>query len=80
MLVSKPTLKAFDLVVFTGKPSNSLMFLKKMKPNSILVINGAGHNPLIITETADIDKAVEGALLLKGFNGGQDCAGYMMPF
>jgi predicted nucleotidyltransferase len=64
-----------DLVVFTGKPSNGSVLLKEMKNNSILTINGAGHNPVIVSETADIDKAVEGTLMLKGFNGGQDCAG-----
>jgi aldehyde dehydrogenase (NAD+) len=68
-------IKSADLVVFTGKPSSGPTFLKKMKKNSILAINGAGHNPLIVTDTANIDKAVEGALMLKGFNGGQDCAG-----
>lgn len=71
----KQYIQQADLVVFTGKPSNASIFLKEMKTNSILAINGAGHNPLVITETADIDKAVEGALMLKGFNGGQDCAG-----
>jgi len=64
-----------NLVVFTGNPSNAEKFLASMKENSFLVVNGAGHNPVVVTETADLDLAIEGALLVKGFNGGQDCAG-----
>lgn len=64
-----------DMVIFTGKPSNADKLLQEMKEESLLVINGSGHNPVVITNSADIDKAVEDAVLLKGFNGGQDCAG-----
>lgn len=64
-----------SLIVFTGNPSHAETFVKEMKKNSLLVINGAGHNPLVITESADINKAVEDAVMVKGFNGGQDCAG-----
>lgn len=64
-----------SLVVFTGKPSNAEKFLKLMKQDSILIINGAGHNPVVVTENADVDKAVMGSTILKGFNSGQDCAG-----
>lgn len=71
----KRYIKEADLVVFTGKPANCSVFLKEMKNDSILAINGAGHNPVIVSDTANIDHAVEGALMLKGFNGGQDCAG-----
>ena len=68
-------IQSADLVTFTGKPSNSDKLLQDMKSESLLVINGSGHNPLVVTDTADIDRAVEAALVLKGFNGGQDCAG-----
>lgn len=64
-----------NLVVFTGKPSNADALVNEMKPGAVLVVNGSGHNPVVVTETADLDQAVEGTLLLKGFNGGQDCAG-----
>ncbi|MCW8452586.1 aldehyde dehydrogenase family protein [Legionella quinlivanii] len=64
-----------NLVIFTGKPSNAEKFLKLMKQDSLLVINGAGHNPVVVTETANIEEAVKGTTLLKGFNSGQDCAG-----
>jgi acyl-CoA reductase-like NAD-dependent aldehyde dehydrogenase len=68
-------MKEASLVVFTGKPANAENLIKEMKNNSILVVNGSGHNPVVVTDSADIDKAVAGAVLLKGFNGGQDCAG-----
>jgi acyl-CoA reductase-like NAD-dependent aldehyde dehydrogenase/predicted nucleotidyltransferase len=64
-----------NLVVFTGTPSNAMKILDKMKTESVLIINGSGHNPIVVTDTADIDAAVEGAVFLKGFNSGQDCAG-----
>jgi hypothetical protein len=68
-------LSSSSLVVFTGKPSNSEKILKTMKQNSILVVNGSGHNPVVVTETANLSEAIDGVLFLKGFNGGQDCAG-----
>jgi len=70
-----PYIRQANLVVFTGKPKNAEHILNDMKEGAILVINGAGHNPLVITASADIEAAVDGALLVKGFNGGQDCAG-----
>lgn len=70
-----PYLKEANLVVFTGNPHNADVLLKDMKIGAILVLNGSGHNPVVVTETADIAKAIEGTLLVKSFNGGQDCAG-----
>jgi acyl-CoA reductase-like NAD-dependent aldehyde dehydrogenase len=70
-----PYIRLASLVVFTGNPSNAKKILQDMKNDSVLVVNGSGHNPVVVTETADIDLAVEGSLLVKGFNGGQDCAG-----
>jgi len=68
-------IRSSDMVIFTGKPSNADKLLQEMKEESLLVINGSGHNPVVITDSADIDKAVDDTVLLKGFNGGQDCAG-----
>ncbi|MBA4696690.1 MAG: aldehyde dehydrogenase [Legionella sp.] len=70
-----PCINKANLVVFTGKPSNAEKFLKDMPERSVLILNGSGHNPLVITETANLEKAVEDAVHVKGFNGGQDCAG-----
>lgn len=71
----KKHIRNANLVVFTGNPVNAENLTKDMRNNSVLVVNGAGHNPVVVTSSADIEKAVEGALLVKGFNGGQDCAG-----
>jgi acyl-CoA reductase-like NAD-dependent aldehyde dehydrogenase len=68
-------IRSSDMVIFTGKPSNADKLLQEMKEESLLVINGSGHNPVVITDSADIDEAVDDTVLLKGFNGGQDCAG-----
>lgn len=71
----KSYIKVASLVVFTGKPSNADEILKEMKHDAILVLNGSGHNPVVVTESADVNKAIDDSLMLKGFNGGQDCAG-----
>jgi aldehyde dehydrogenase (NAD+) len=64
-----------DLTIFTGKSSKANDLAKDMKENAILIVNGSGHNPVVVTDSANIDEAVKGAVLLKSFNGGQDCAG-----
>jgi len=71
----KSYIKNANLVVFTGNPNNADTLLKEMKEGSVLALNGSGHNPVVVTASANVDKAVKGVLLLKGFNGGQDCAG-----
>ena len=71
----KQALKDANLIVFTGKPANASTIIQDMKEGAVLALNGSGHNPLVVTKSADIEKAVEGCVLLKGFNGGQDCAG-----
>lgn len=71
----KPYFEKADLIVFTGNPVHAEKLSETMKKGSVLVVNGSGHNPVVVTETANIDKAIEKTIHLKGFNGGQDCAG-----
>lgn len=40
-----------------------------------LSLNGAGHNPIVVTETANVEHAVESTLRVTLQNQGQDCAG-----
>ena len=46
-----------------------------IKPGSLLIYNGSGHNPIVVGPNADLDKAVEDCCYAKFFNSGQDCAG-----
>lgn len=67
--------KASDGIIFTGKYENYLKIREQCGKNKLIIFNGVGHNPIIITDTADIDLAVEKTIYVKLFNGGQDCAG-----
>jgi aldehyde dehydrogenase (NAD+) len=63
------------VIIFTGKHENMLRIRKACRGDALLLFNGAGHNPLVVTPSADIDLAVEKSLQVKLFNNGQDCAG-----
>ena len=71
----KPYFTQADLIIFTGNPTHAEKLSETMKQGSVLVVNGSGHNPVIVAENADINEAVKKTVDLKSFNGGQDCAG-----
>ena len=64
-----------SVVIFTGKYENSLSVRRICSRNALVLYSGVGHNPLVITSSADINLAVEKTLQVKMFNSGQDCAG-----
>ena len=64
-----------SVVIFTGKYENAVDIMSKISKNTMFIHNGAGINPLLITESADINKAVKDSAYVKLFNSGQDCAG-----
>lgn len=63
-----------DIVIFTGKAQNGLDIKSKFPKDTLFILNGAGHNPVVVTEGADIDAAVSSILRLCLQNQGQDCA------
>lgn len=67
--------KRASVVIFTGRHENFLKIRKACSKDTLLLFNGVGHNPLVITPSADIKLAVEKTLHVKLFNNGQDCAG-----
>lgn len=67
--------KQASVVLFTGKYENYLKVRKECGKETLILFNGVGHNPLVITPSADIELAVEKTLRVKLFNNGQDCAG-----
>ncbi|ROP35780.1 aldehyde dehydrogenase family protein [Saccharothrix texasensis] len=64
-----------DAVVFTGTPENAAKVRRSFPRRTLFILNGSGHNPLVVTETADVDLAVGSALRVVLYNQGQDCAG-----
>jgi len=63
------------VVIFTGKQENFLHIQKVCGKNTLVLYNGVGHNPIVVTPSADIDLAVRKTMHVKLFNNGQDCAG-----
>ena len=67
--------KNSDIIIFTGQYKNALDLLPKIQDKAMLIYNGAGVNPVIVTESANISLAVKKVKEVKLFNSGQDCAG-----
>jgi len=63
-----------DVVIFTGRYENAKI-VQKICPNALFIYDGAGINPLIITDSANLAMAVEKTIKTRVFNSGQDCAG-----
>lgn len=69
--VFRPTV---DVVIFTGTPDKAAEVRHVFDKRVLMIANGSGHNPFVIAETADIDKALESTLRAQLYNQGQDCA------
>ncbi len=65
---------ATDAVIFTGTPEKASIVRREFHQRVLFIINGAGHNPVIITESADIERAVNSAIRVQLYNQGQDCS------
>ncbi|MFC3394216.1 aldehyde dehydrogenase family protein [Brenneria rubrifaciens] len=64
-----------DAVIFTGTPENARKVRKHFRRDALFILNGAGHNPLIISDDADLNNALDSTLRVVLYNQGQDCAG-----
>lgn len=63
-----------DAVIFTGTMENADKLRKQFHSKTLFIANGAGHNPIVVSEGADVERAVQGALEVQLYNQGQDCA------
>jgi len=72
--ISKKTRPVSDVVIFTGTPQHASHLTKIFDKRTLFIANGAGHNPVVISESANINEAVEAVLKLQLYNQGQDCA------
>lgn len=62
-------------VIFTGTMENADRLRKRFHEHTLFIANGAGHNPVVVAEDADLSNAVRSACRLQLYNQGQDCAG-----
>lgn len=71
---TKETMPATDAVIFTGTSHHADQLRLVFDQRTLFIANGSGHNPLVIAEDADLERAVEATLTLHLYNQGQDCA------
>jgi len=72
--IKESALKA-DLVAFTGTYKNAEDIKSQLHDEQMFVFFGQGVNPFIITEEANLNKAVDDLITVRTFNSGQDCMG-----
>lgn len=65
--------KKSDVIIFTGKYQNFSDIRYVCKKETLMIFNGSGHNPAVVTETANLEQAVEKIINAKLYNNGQDC-------
>lgn len=63
-----------DVIIFTGKYENAIE-IHKACPQSLMLYNGSGVNPILVCEDADLTLAANKSIEMRCFNSGQDCAG-----
>ena len=68
------SLPVTDAVIFTGTPAHADQLRLVFDQRTLFIANGAGHNPVVVSKDANIERAVEAVLTLQLYNQGQDCA------
>lgn len=63
-----------EVIIFTGKMENAYEVRKSFKEDVLFIVNGAGHNPIVVSEDADLEPAITSTLRVQLYNQGQDCA------
>lgn len=64
----------FEAVIFTGTTENADKLRRSFHKSTLFIANGSGHNPVVVTESAELDRAIEGIMSVRTYNQGQDCA------
>lgn len=63
-----------DVVIFTGTTAHAEQLRTVFDKRTLFIMNGSGHNPIIISDDANLEKAVDAVVDLQFYNQGQDCA------
>lgn len=64
-----------QVVLFNGRYNNLKSVCSGLSSHQLIIYNGAGVNPFIIGDGANIEEAVEKSVAARLYNSGQDCAG-----
>lgn len=62
-----------SVVIFTGEYENAIKVQENLRDDTLFLFNGGALNPMIITDSAILDKAVHNVINERLFNSGQDC-------
>ena len=73
-LKTKETFPVTDVVIFTGTPTHADQLRIIFDQRTLFITNGAGHNPVVVSDDANLQEAIEAVLTLQLYNQGQDCA------
>ena len=63
-----------DAVIFTGTSKLADQLRNVFNKETLFISNGSGHNPIIVSNDADLQNSVEAVYELCLYNQGQDCA------
>lgn len=63
-----------EAVIFTGLPKHAHQLRSQFDRRTLFISNGAGHNPVVVSETADLAASADAVVMLCLYNQGQDCA------
>lgn len=63
-----------DVVIFTGTYANGEFVRRQLKKDALFLFSGAGHNPVIVRQDADLEQAAVSIVRLCYHNQGQDCS------
>jgi len=63
-----------ETVIFTGTSTHAERLRLIFDQRTLFITNGSGHNPVVVSDDANIDKSIEACLTLQLYNQGQDCA------
>lgn len=63
-----------ELVIFTGRSSTAARVRRAIGNGPVFLLNGAGHNPIVVAPDADIERAALSVARVVFYNAGQDCS------
>jgi lysyl-tRNA synthetase class 1 len=70
----KESIPVTDVVIFTGTPNHAEQLRLIFDSRTLFILNGAGHNPVVVAKDANLEAAADAVLSLQLYNQGQDCA------
>lgn len=64
-----------QVIVFTGSYKNAEKIKAQLDEDQMFIFLGQGINPFIISENANLEKAIDDLITIRLYNSGQDCLG-----